>query len=198
MTTLVDVAPPAADHSDGKLIEKARQGSEAAFAEIVERHKDQLVGYLVRLVGSRQGAEDIAQESFLRLYAHSSHYVEQGQLKAYLFRIATNLVRSSERRAFRWDRIRDLLSPDVNRNPSRPEQIGTLLDQELQEQLRQAIVALPLRYRAPIVLREVQGWSYVRISESLSCSTGTVKSRIHRGRQLLRRKLTPYLRGVQA
>lgn len=179
--------------SDADLIAGARSGEMTAFAEIVNRHKDALVGYLYRMVGNRERAEDVAQEAFLRLYQRSKHYQERGQLKAYLFRIATNLVRSEERKATRWDRVRQYLRP--SEGGSAPQE-RRLLEGELQRVLLQAITDLPIRYRAPLVLREIDGWRYRAISEALGCSEGTVKSRIHRGRRLLREQLAPYWQGA--
>lgn len=179
--------------TDADLIAGVRSGRMEAFGEIVDRHKDALVGYLCRLLGSRERAEDVAQEAFLRLYQRSQQYEERGQLKAYLFRIATNLVRSEERRAFRWHRIRGFLAPAEN---GPPPQERRLLEGELRQQLLDAIAELPLRYRAPLVLREIDGWRYRAISQALGCTEGTVKSRIHRGRRLLRQRLARYWQGA--
>lgn len=180
--------------SDADLIARVRSGQTSAFAEIVHRYKDGLVGYLIRLLGDRERAEDLAQEAFLRLYERSSSYEERGQLKAYLFRIATNQLRSEERRALRWDRIRYLLRGS---NGGAPNQERALLQDELRHELLKAIAALPLRFRTALVLREIEGWSYRNISETLDCSEGTVKSRIHRARDLLRRRLAPYWQGAK-
>lgn len=181
--------------SDADLIARVQDGQSAAFAEIIERYKDSLVGYLIRLLGNRERAEDLAQEAFLRLYQRSGSYREQGQLKAYLFRIATNQLKSEERRTFRWDRIRSLLGSN---NGAPPAQERALLQEELRAKTLQAISRLPLRYRSPLVLYEIEGWSYRGISEALGCSEGTVKSRIHRARGLLRRSLAPYWQGNQS
>ena len=179
--------------ADAELIARVRSGQTAAFAEIIDRYKDGLVGYLVRLLGNRERAEDIAQDTFLRFYQRSGSYEERGQLKAYLFRIATNQLRSEERRAFRWDKIRNLLRP---RNGGPPAQEQALLQDELRHELLKAIAALPLRYRVALVLHEIEGWSYRNISETLDCNEGTVKSRIYRGRSLLKRSLAPYWQGA--
>ncbi len=184
---------PQNQSSDAELIERSRSGQTAAFVEIIDRYKDSLVGYLVHLLGNRERAEDIAQDAFLRLYQQSGSYQERGQLKAYIFRIATNQLRSEQRRALRWDRIRSLLQPH---NGGPPAQEQALLQSELKRELLKAIAALPLRYRTALVLREIEGWSYRDISETLDCSEGTVKSRIHRGRGLLRRSLAPYWQGA--
>ena len=76
-----------------------------------------------------------------------------------------------------------------------PPQQATLLVDELQSALGQAVAALPVHYRVPLVLHEIEGWSYKEISDFSRCREGTVKSRIHRGRQILKEKLGPYWRG---
>lgn len=175
---------------------RAQAGARDAFAELVERHKDLLVGYLIRLTGEAERAEDLAQEAFLRLYTAGRAYEERGQLKAYLFRIATNLLRSEERRRARWHRLRSLfVNSNGHRGDQEPVQENRLLAAEAEGRLETEIARLPLRYRAPLVLREIEGLSYREIGGALGCREGTVKSRIHRGRQMLRVALEPYWSG---
>ena len=183
--------------TDGQLLARSREGDSAAFGVLVDRYKDPLVGYLTSLVRDRERAEDLAQESFLRLYDRAGNYREQGLLQAYLFRIATNLLRSEERRKMRWNRIQTLLfSPNGHRSEAVQEE--RLLRDEVSTRLRQAIANLPLHYRAPLVLHEIDGWRYREIGEALGCEEGTVKSRIHRGRRLLREELRPDWEGTPA
>jgi RNA polymerase sigma-70 factor (ECF subfamily) len=180
--------------SDSQLFAEARSGDTEALACLVDRHKDRLVNYLSKLTGNRDRAEDVAQEAFLRLLERSSGYVERGKLQAYLYRIATNLVRSQGRREQRWRTVRTLfLHP--NGHHSDPPQQSRLLQDELQDRLATALRKLPLRYRTAIVLSHVEGWSYRDISTLMGCREGTVKSRIFRARQLLQRELKPYLHG---
>jgi RNA polymerase sigma-70 factor (ECF subfamily) len=177
---------------DGRLLEAARSGDREAFAELIDRHKDALVSYLTRIAGRQDEAEDMAQEAFVRLYERSKGYREEGKLRSYLFSIATNLVRSRERQRRRREALRSmfLASPNGHRTP--PAQQHGLLGRELQAQLTDAIAALPLRYRTPLVLYEIEGWSYRQICELTGCREGTVKSRIYRGRRWLRERLEPY------
>jgi len=184
--------------NDGRLLAAAREGDRAAFAELIERHKDSLVSYLTRLCGRQEEAEDLAQEAFLRLYERSQAYREEGKLRSYLFSIATNLVRSRHRQRKRREVLRSIfLSSNGHRTPAK-QQSG-LLEQELQEQLACAIADLPLRYRTPLVLFEVEGWSYREICELTGLREGTVKSRIHRAKRSLRERLEPYWkRGLPA
>jgi RNA polymerase sigma-70 factor (ECF subfamily) len=179
--------------SDAELMARVRTGDRDAFADLVDRHKDAVVNYLTRLSGSRDRAEDLGQETFLRLFRSAGGYVEQGYLRAYLFRIATNLVRSEERR----DRRQRLLLPLFGVEPDRTEPAAHsgLLRQEMQRVLTAAVARLPLRYRVPLVLHEIEGWSYTDIAVELQCREGTIKSRIHRGRQSLKRQLEPYWTG---
>lgn len=173
---------------------RAQAGAREAFALLVDRHKDVLVGYLTRLTGQAERAEDLAQEAFLRLYTSAHAYEERGQLRAYLFRIATNLLRSEERRSARWRRLRDLFAHSNGHAEAglAPSQERRLLTAEIGGRVGEAIAGLPLRYRAPLVLREIEGLSYREIGGALGCREGTVKSRIHRARQLLRDRLEPY------
>lgn len=186
----IDREPP----SDGELMARAHAGAREAFAVLVDRHKDVLVGYLTRLTGEAERAEDLAQEAFLRLFTSARTYEERGQLRAYLFRIATNLLRSEERRAARWRRLRGLLAHSNGHAEGglAPGQERRLLSAEIGGRVEEAISALPLRYRAPLVLREIEGLTYREIGSALGCREGTVKSRIHRGRRLLRDQLEPY------
>jgi RNA polymerase sigma-70 factor, ECF subfamily len=186
MTSLAEREAP----SDADLMAKVRAGDREAFADLVDRHKDAVVNYLTRLLGNRDRAEDLGQEAFLRLFRSAAGYVEQGFLRAYLFRIATNLVRSEERRERRQRLLLPLLGGESdNSEPAAP---AGLLRQELQRELAAAVARLPLRYRVPLVLHEIEGWPYSEIAAELDCREGTIKSRIHRGRQALKRQLEPY------
>ncbi len=182
--------------SDAELMAEVRRGDREAFAELINRHKDTLVNYLHRLAGCRDKAEDFAQEAFLRLFQSSSRYHEQGRLVPYLYRIATNLARSEDRKVRRWR----FLSSAFSYNGHQPERAergpqSQLLEKEVKEQVNEALAALPPHYRAPLVLREIEGWSYQDIAKAVGCREGTVKSRINRGRSQLREILQPYLNG---
>lgn len=179
--------------SDAELMARLRSADDReAFAELVDRHKDAVVAYLARLTGNRERAEDLGQETFLRLYRAVPGYVEQGLLRAFLFRIATNLAHSEERR----ERRLRLLSPFlVGSSQAEAAAPAGLLREEIQREVGAAVSALPMSYRVPLVLHELEGWAYADIARALAVSEGTVKSRIHRGRQRLRRGLAPYWYG---
>lgn len=181
--------------SDAELMAATREGDRDAFALLVDRYQDPLVGYLARLTGCRQRAEDLAQDAFLALYQHADRYVEQGRLQGLLYRIATNRLRSQERRARRWRLLEPAL---VSRNGHRaepPRAPQRVLDDEAQRELAAALAALPIAFRVPLVLHEIEGWPLAEIARWIGCREGTVKSRIHRGRRRLRERLAPYFEG---
>lgn len=176
--------------TDADLMVGVREGNEEAFRLIMSRHKDALVSYLARMVACRDRAEDLAQETFVRLYRHAARYRERGYLRAYLFRIATNLVRSEERRRARWRALTPRLM--ASEAPPEPSPRARLMSGEATGEVTRALHALPAPYRAPLVLRELEGWSYAEIAAALRCREGTVKSRIHRAKKELRALLESY------
>ncbi|MCZ6727764.1 MAG: RNA polymerase sigma factor [Acidobacteria bacterium] len=162
---------------------------------LVDRHKDALINYIARLSGCRDQAEDVAQDTFVRLLERSAGYVERGMLRSYLYRIATNLVRTGQRREQRWRVLRPKLAA-VKGFSAEPPQLAALEQQELGALLTRSLKNLPLRYRVPLILRDVEDWSYAEIAQFLNCKPGTVKSRIHRGRLKLRKLVAPHWNGV--
>ncbi len=183
--------------SDADLMTRFAAGDREAFGELVERHKDGLVSYLARLAGSRDRAEDLAQEAFLRLFRRAPAYRERGQFTAFLYRIATNLLRDEERRARRWRLLAgalalggDLFSRSTR--PAEPAAPERLLAEEARRRLVAELAALPIEWRAPLVLAEIEGWPLAEVARTLGCREGTVKSRLFRGRRRLQQALEPY------
>jgi RNA polymerase sigma-70 factor, ECF subfamily len=180
-------------HTDDALMQRVREGDDDAFAEIVDRYKNSLGNYLTHLVRSRDRAEEIAQDAFVRLYQNASKYKEQERLGPYLFRIATNLVVTEVRREKRWSLLLPRLNASTNQSAPAPD--TTLFTDEIQQQVSAALERLPVKYRAPLVLFEIEEWSYDEIAKALDIRCGTVKSRISRARDLLRKHLAPWWRG---
>jgi RNA polymerase sigma-70 factor (ECF subfamily) len=151
---------------------------------------------LTRITGHRDRGEEVAQEAFVRLFEAAPRYREQGRLLPFLYRIATNLVRSEERRERRF-RMFSLVHPHGTAGEPHSHAVAPvrLLQQEAQREVQRALAALPLHFRAPVVLHGVEGWTYQAIAALLGCREGTVKSRIHRGHQRLRESLRGYWKG---
>jgi len=182
--------------TDDALMQRVREGDDDAFGEIVDRYKDSLVNYLTHLVRSRDRAEEVAQDAFVRLYRNSDKYRQEERLGPYLFRIATNLVVTEIRRERRWNLLLPRLHASTRQTTPSPD--TNLFTSEIQRQVAAAIDRLPINYRAPLVLFEVEEWSYDEIAKALDVRVGTVKSRISRARELLRRHLAPWWTGGEA
>ncbi|MBS1793410.1 MAG: sigma-70 family RNA polymerase sigma factor [Acidobacteria bacterium] len=186
--------------SDHQLIEATKKGDETAFAEIVERYRNPLTNYLFRMLDDYEEAVDLVQETFVRVYFAIERYHTEYAFSTYIYRIATNLAISEIRRK-RRRRLLSLSSffqteenetqefhpPDEKSLPDE-----NLIDTERSRTIEKAIAALPDKYRAPIVLREIQELSYDEIAQVLGLGLGTTKSRISRARALLREKLKKY------
>ena len=188
--------------SDHGLLEAARTGDEAAFAELVRRYRNQITNYVYRMTNDYDLAVDLAQETFLRVYRAADRYQTSYAFSTYIYRIATNLAISELRRRKR----RRLVSltgffgeresgeaTELDPADVRPLQDVTLVSEERRAAVGRAIATLPEKYRAPLVLRDIEERSYDEIAGILELSEGTVKSRISRARSFLRDKLQDYL-----
>lgn len=188
--------------TDHALLEATRTGDGEAFAELVSRYRNQITSYIYRMTNDYDGAVDMAQETFVRVYQAADRYQTSYAFSTYIYRIATNLAISELRRRKRRRMVsltgffqateggeeREFQPPDEG-----PLQDAVLVDTERRAAVSRAIGTLPEKYRAPLVLRDVEGKSYDEISRILETSEGTVKSRISRARGLLRDKLSAYL-----
>lgn len=193
------LADPTSDHA---LLEATRTGDEDAFAELVGRYRNQITSYIYRMTNDYDGAVDLAQETFVRLYRAVDRYQTSHAFSTYLYRIATNLA-ISELRKRKRRRLVSLTgfflpsdrgeSSEFDPADERPLQDTALVADERRIAIQRAISTLPEKYRAPLILRDVEGKSYEEISRILQTSEGTVKSRISRARDFLREKMRAYL-----
>jgi RNA polymerase sigma-70 factor (ECF subfamily) len=187
--------------SDHALIEATRNGDEAAFGEIMARYRGSITNYLFRFLNDYEEAVDLAQETFVRVYFALDRYHTNFAFSTYIYRIATNLGISEIRRRKR----RRLLSltglfqgEDGSEVEFQPPDKRMLQDVELVEDERsrvigRAIAALPEKYRVPVILRDIEEKTYEEVAEIMELGLGTTKSRISRGRGLLKVKLQDYL-----
>ncbi|WP_040798092.1 RNA polymerase sigma factor SigE [Nocardia higoensis] len=158
-----------------------------SWDELVREHADRVYRLAYRLSGDAQDAEDLTQETFIRVFRSLSNY-QPGTFEGWLHRITTNLFLDMVRRR---NRIRmEALPEDYDRVPAEgpgPEQVYH--DARLDPDLQSALDALAPEFRAAVVLCDIEGLSYEEIGATLGVKLGTVRSRIHRGRQALREHL---------
>lgn len=179
--------------SDAELLSRTALGDREAFADLVSKYQKPVRRYLTRLVGAADHADDLAQEAFVRLFQAAPRYQLAGSAAPLLYRIATNLARSHERWRRRWRFMPMPESRDVTPRSASPH--ATALASELREELERSLQSLPLRFRSPLVLHEIEGLSYQEIGRILGCPENTVRSRISRGRAGLKRRMEPYVNG---
>jgi RNA polymerase sigma-70 factor (ECF subfamily) len=155
-----------------------------SWDELVREHADRVYRLAYRLSGNQHDAEDLTQETFIRVFRSVQNY-QPGTFEGWLHRITTNLFLDMVRRR---GRIRmEALPDDYDRVPAddpNPEQIYH--DSRLGPDLQAALDSLPPEFRAAVVLCDIEGLSYEEIGATLGVKLGTVRSRIHRGRQALR------------
>ncbi len=155
-----------------------------SWDELVRQHADRVYRLAYRLSGSQHDAEDLSQDTFIRVFRSVQNY-QPGTFEGWLHRITTNLFLDMVRRR---GRIRmEALPEDYDRVPAdepNPEQIYH--DSRLGPDLQAALDSLPPEFRAAVVLCDIEGLSYEEIGATLGVKLGTVRSRIHRGRQALR------------
>ncbi|NGN95415.1 RNA polymerase sigma factor SigE [Nocardioides sp. KC13] len=156
-----------------------------SWDEIVEKHSDRVYRLAYRLTGNRPDAEDLTQEVFVRVFRSLDTY-SPGTFEGWLHRITTNLFLDQARRKqrIRFDALSDERASRLTSSGPTPDLAYT--DQRFDDDIERALATLPPDFRAAVVLCDVEGLSYEEISEILGAKLGTVRSRIHRGRAMLR------------
>lgn len=179
--------------SDEELIGRARGGDEAAFGDFVRRHTAAVHRWMARSVGE-QDAEDMTQEVFLKAYRGLDRFRGDAPARAWLAAIADNAVKNRYRSLSRFRRIFSGADPseiEAAAEAADPEQ--TARSGESRRHVAEALSRIPPEFRMPVVLRDLEEWSYEEIAVSLAVPVGTVKSRIARGRGQLKAILLPLL-----
>jgi RNA polymerase sigma-70 factor (ECF subfamily) len=172
------------------------------FDNLVRRYHKQAYNIAYRLTGNHTDAEDLTQEAFVRAFRFFDNYRRDLPFENWLYRIMSNLFVDDLRRRPKA-RVQSLDAPVGNDATSesnafleipdtREEPERVVLHEELDERIQKALASLPADFRMTVILADIEGMSYEEISETMGCSLGTVRSRLHRGRKLLRNKLAGF------
>ncbi|MGI8669292.1 MAG: sigma-70 family RNA polymerase sigma factor [Aridibacter sp.] len=188
--------------AETQFIEKLKQGDAQAFDTFVQRYTSDIYGLLYRITEDAEEAADLTQETFIKAFKAIKKFRGDAELKTWLFRIAVN----QSKNRFRWWKRRKRektvsldapignsetpLSETIQTNFANPEE--NTLQNERQKFLKKALQELPDIFREAVVLCDIEGLSYEEISNVLEINPGTVKSRIARGREELRKKLNDF------
>ena len=186
---------------DADLMLRVKRGNRAAFAELVEKYRQPVMNLVYRTLRDETEAEDLAQNVFLQVYKSRSRYKRTAKFSTWLFTIARNLCLNELRRRSRHPaesldetrgehEDRPQRQYEDKKNISPPEK---LLHGELAQKIEEALAELPENQRTAILLCRQEDLSYEEIAKILGCSLSATKSLIHRGREVLKQKLKPYL-----
>ena len=185
--------------TDGELVKEFKDGNPAVFDLLIARHASRLYGTAYALLSDHHDAEEVVQDAFVRAYRSLNSFRGDSNLGTWLHRIVSNLARNK----YHWNRRRganvnisihnvgndpekdknetDMPLPDCSRIPDRQ-----IENAEIEKCLTEGMASLPESLRETMILRHVNDMSYEKIAETLDCKVGTVKSRIARGREILR------------
>lgn len=183
--------------TDEDLIERFQHGELYAFDLIVKRYKNQLLNFIFRFLGNQEEAEDLVQETFLRVYKNRRAYRKVAKFSTWIYTIAGNLAKTELRKRKRRKIFsitdlgyeeKDYEICDMAFSPE--DQVNGLITEEI---VQREIEGLSPKFREVIILRDIQELSYEEISKIVRIPLGTVKSRVNRGRLKLQERLKPYL-----
>jgi RNA polymerase sigma-70 factor, ECF subfamily len=171
---------------DYLIIRQFIDGDKSAFQVLVKRHKEKVRNIVYLTMNNSALVDDIAQEVFITVYKNLKHFRFESQFTTWLYRITVNRCKDYLRRM----NVRKIFSPldegyEVSENSTPVE------NNDISKIVTEAISKLPAKLRMPLILKDIEGFSYQEISETLNCEMGTVKSRIFRGREKLKEILQP-------
>ena len=181
-----------------------KSGDERSFELLLQRYRTPLVNFLYRMVRSREQAEDLAQEVFIRVYRAREEYVPSAKFTTWLFRIATNLALNSLR-DHRYQKLEMSIDAPLTgseEGDERPFEVADkhptveqeLVEEERKKMIRHAIEKLPEKQRAAVLLHKYQELDYAEIAKILGCSESALKSLLFRAYEMLRVELAPLVR----
>lgn len=185
------------DDPDKELVDSWKAGDESAFEELVRRHQQRVFRLLMRMMGTREEAEDVSQETFLSLHRHGRRFRGDARFSTFVYRVAANAALNRRRSLGRSrNRIKKLAErqaagDDLPSSPRDPEDATSGI--QLSKHVREALDRLSPPLRMPVVLYDIEGLPYGEIAKVLGVAEGTVKSRIHRARKALREELKSVL-----
>lgn len=179
--------------SDAELMLRVKDGDEESFVHLLSKHRNPVVNYLYRMVQNAAIAEELAQEVFLRVYRARHHYEATAKFTTWLYRIATHVALNHLRDGHPAKNTQPLDDPEnglqARLQTPEPTVEDRLLAATRTREIRQAVLALPAKQRAAVILHKYHELEYRQIAESLQCSESAVKSLLFRAYETLRVRL---------
>ncbi len=169
-----------------ELVRQIQEGDEMAFVKIVRIYKDKIVNFLCKFTGDYQKAVELSQETFMRVYFKAHQYKPVAPVSSWIYAIASNLAKTEMKKMRKYlvvsfDDVQNSLPIEAySTNPS---------DSGLIENLKKALNSLHPRYKIPVILKDIEGFTQEEIAQILKRPLGTIKARINRGRNYLKKEL---------
>jgi RNA polymerase sigma-70 factor (ECF subfamily) len=195
------VAQALGELTDSQVVQAFLDGESRAFGELVDRYDKRLLNFVYRTVGDRERAQDLVQETFVRVYRHLHRFDQTKKFSTWIYTIASNLAKNELRNRSRNPMV---LFQTIKKNweadhrplewedpKLRPDDL--FRKRHLKELVENAVAQLPEHHRIVFVLRELEGKTYEDIAEITGCNLGTVKSRLNRARNNFARIIAPVL-----
>jgi len=171
---------------DFGIIRQFIEGDKSAFQILVKRHKEKVRNIIYITMNNSALVDDIAQEVFITVYRNLKHFRFESQFTTWLYRITVNRCKDYLRKI----NVRKIFSP-LEEGSEITEFATPVENNDVSKIVTDAISKLPVKLRMPLILKDIEGFSYQEISETLNCEMGTIKSRIFRGREKLKEILQP-------
>lgn len=169
-----------------KLVQRIQDGDEMAFAEIVSMYKNKIVNYLWQITGDYQSAVELSQETFMRVFFKASKYKPFAPFSSWIYTIASNLAKTEMKKMRRVATIPlELVEHKVPIERSSNDDS----DSDLNAELKRVLNSLHPRYKIPVILKDIEGFSQEEIAQIMKKPLGTIKARISRGRSYIKKEL---------
>jgi RNA polymerase sigma-70 factor, ECF subfamily len=190
---ITNVNIPDVQKSDDIIIQLFQNGDKAIYRHLVDRYQEKIRNLIYSIFNETDIVDDLAQEVFIKAYEALPKFRFESSFYTWLYRIAVNRSRDEMRRR-KVKRFFTFQNVEASFNLKIENLLTTTFDDEnLKEVVQNALKKLPDKYRVPIILKDIDGLSYDEIAEVISCEVGTVKSRLSRGRTMLKEILKPLL-----
>jgi RNA polymerase sigma-70 factor (ECF subfamily) len=184
------VTAPRATSDEAQLVERSQAGDREAFEELVRRHADRLYAVVLRFVADGDEAQEVTQEAFLRAWRSISRFEGRAQFFTWLYRIGINEAKRRAERKPPAGTVSSIEDEPIEEAPDWSEAPDLRAEQgDLRQVLERAIRALPIDYRAPLILRDVEGLSTDEAASVMDLGEAAFKSRLHRARLAVRRAI---------
>jgi len=173
---------------DFTLVQRFINGEESAFNQLVVRHRERVRSIVYVTVNNPDYIDDIAQDVFVKVYKNLHHFRFESQFSTWIYRITVNKCKDHLRKM----KLRSIFIPLLDNFEKADHFKNSTEEANTAEVVRKAISKLPKKLKIPLLLKDIEGFSYQEIAESVQCEIGTVKSRIFRAREKLKEFLEPY------